>query len=237
MVFRCKSKGKEAIRTYTYYFVKHEMRQRPTFISELSKLPVPGDLPIDDPGRRRLPPLLRKAWLKLNAVFLRCVVDIGLTPDQYIALRWLVEKGKPGLTQRELGDCMVSDPNTIASLLRRMEKAGWIRRRPRAQDRRAKEVTATKLGRVLFAKARTRALDLEEAVLKVLRGNRYILGEEVTALENELNDFLPLAKLEAKKYLESFKDHPYIFNLGHGVLPETKPENIEYVIRVVRDKK
>ena len=44
-------------------------------------------------------------------------------------------------------------------------------------------------------------------------------------------------KIEAKKYLESFKDHPYIFNLGHGVLPETKPENIEYVIRVVRDKK
>ena len=44
-------------------------------------------------------------------------------------------------------------------------------------------------------------------------------------------------KLEAKKYLESFKDHPYIFNLGHGVLPETKPETIEYIVHLVRDKK
>ena len=34
-----------------------------------------------------------------------------------------------------------------------------------------------------------------------------------------------------------FKDYPYIFNLGHGVLPETKPETIEYLIKIVRDKK
>ena len=30
-------------------------------------------------------------------------------------------------------------------------------------------------------------------------------------------------KKEALKYLNIFKDHPYIFNLGHGVLPENKP--------------
>ena len=40
-----------------------------------------------------------------------------------------------------------------------------------------------------------------------------------------------------KKYLNIFKDYPYIFNLGHGVLPETKPETIEYVIQIVRNKK
>ena len=33
-----------------------------------------------------------------------------------------------------------------------------------------------------------------------------------------------------------FKDYPYIFNLGHGVLPETKPETIEYIIQIVIDK-
>ncbi len=39
------------------------------------------------------------------------------------------------------------------------------------------------------------------------------------------------------KYLNIFKDYPYIFNLGHGVLPEIKPETIEYIIKIVRDNK
>ena len=42
---------------------------------------------------------------------------------------------------------------------------------------------------------------------------------------------------ETTKYLEIFKDHPYIFNLGHGVLPETKPEMVEYLVNTVKDFK
>ena len=42
-------------------------------------------------------------------------------------------------------------------------------------------------------------------------------------------------KKEAKRYLEIFKDHPYIFNLGHGVLPETKPEMMDYLVKTVKD--
>ena len=41
-------------------------------------------------------------------------------------------------------------------------------------------------------------------------------------------------KAEAKKYLEIFKDHPYIFNLGHGVLPETDPQMVDYLIKFVK---
>jgi len=44
-------------------------------------------------------------------------------------------------------------------------------------------------------------------------------------------------KKNAEKYLNIFKDYPYIFNLGHGVLPETKPETIDYLIKIVREKK
>ena len=39
-----------------------------------------------------------------------------------------------------------------------------------------------------------------------------------------------------ENYLSIFKDYPYIFNLGHGVLPETKPETIEYIIQIIIDK-
>ena len=44
-------------------------------------------------------------------------------------------------------------------------------------------------------------------------------------------------KKNTENYLNIFKDYPYIFNLGHGVLPEIKPETIEYIIKLVRDYK
>ena len=42
-------------------------------------------------------------------------------------------------------------------------------------------------------------------------------------------------KKETLKYLNTFKDHPYIFNLGHGVLPETNPDMVEYLVKTVKD--
>jgi uroporphyrinogen decarboxylase len=39
---------------------------------------------------------------------------------------------------------------------------------------------------------------------------------------------------EAKKYLDFFKNKPYIFNLGHGILPKTKPENVKKLLAFVR---
>ena len=35
-------------------------------------------------------------------------------------------------------------------------------------------------------------------------------------------------------YLSVFENHPYIFNLGHGVLPQTDPNMIQYLIKIVR---
>ena len=44
-------------------------------------------------------------------------------------------------------------------------------------------------------------------------------------------------KKNTEKYLNIFKNYPYIFNLGHGVLPEIKPEMVKYVIEIIRNKK
>ena len=38
-------------------------------------------------------------------------------------------------------------------------------------------------------------------------------------------------------YLEIFKSHPYVFNLGHGILPQTKIEMVEELIKIVREYK
>ena len=44
-------------------------------------------------------------------------------------------------------------------------------------------------------------------------------------------------KKEVEKYLNIFKNHPYIFNLGHGILPETKIEMVEDLVKIVRNFK
>ena len=49
-----------------------------------------------------------------------------------------------------------------------------------------------------------------------------------------LTDYDNLKK-EVSKYLEIFKDHPYIFNLGHGILPETNPIMVENIIKIVKN--
>src|SRR5216117_2093858 len=92
-------------------------------------------LPIDSPERRRLPILLRHAWYGLNQAFRRRIAYLGITPDQFTVLRTLLESG--GITQSELTERMSSDPNTVASLLERMEKSGLLERRAHETDRRA----------------------------------------------------------------------------------------------------
>jgi uroporphyrinogen decarboxylase len=49
--------------------------------------------------------------------------------------------------------------------------------------------------------------------------------------------FLPdeKIKISIKKYLETFKDIPYIFNLGHGLLPETDPNKLNALIKFYRN--
>ncbi len=44
-------------------------------------------------------------------------------------------------------------------------------------------------------------------------------------------------KKQTEKYLNIFKDHPYVFNLGHGILPETKLDMVQELIHIVRNFK
>lgn len=132
----------------------------PTATVKLKKAPA------GQAGQRRLPILLRRAWFGLNQSFRRRIAEAGLTPGQFTALRTLIEQGD--LTQRELTEVMSSDPNTIASLLSRMEKLGWIRRETHERDRRANRLHVTRMGRNKFAAVRPLAVDLQTRVLAVL---------------------------------------------------------------------
>ena len=39
----------------------------------------------------------------------------------------------------------------------------------------------------------------------------------------------------ATKYIQSFKEIPYVFNLGHGLLPETDPDKVNKLIKFYRN--
>lgn len=126
------------------------------------------ELPIDAPERRRLPPLLRRAWYSLNQAFRRRIAHLEITPDQFTVLRTLLESDPAGVTQRDLAQSMTSDPNTVGSLLERMEGAGLVARKLHEKDRRAHRIQLAAVGRRKYVAARKIAIALQSEVLLVL---------------------------------------------------------------------
>lgn len=111
---------------------------------------------------------MRRSWYGLNQAFRRRIAHTGVTPDQFTAMRTLIEGDPAGLTQRDLTLAMSSDPNTVASLLERMEDAGWVERKAHERDRRAYRIRLLEPGRARFEQVRDLAIDLQSDVLGVL---------------------------------------------------------------------
>jgi uroporphyrinogen decarboxylase len=70
--------------------------------------------------------------------------------------------------------------------------------------------------------------NLQENLGQIVQGN----------LDNILLAFGSKNEIEKEvlNILESFGDNPFIFNLGHGILPETPIENVELVMKLVKNK-
>jgi DNA-binding MarR family transcriptional regulator len=139
---------------------------------------TPTHLPIDSPERKRLPPLLRRAWFSLNQAFRRRMAHLDITPDQFTVMRTLLESD--GISQRELTQIMSSDPNTVASLIERMEKAGLLVRKSHEKDRRANRLHLRPPGKQKYEDGREIAIALQREVLSVLpEGHRQIFLEDL----------------------------------------------------------
>lgn len=85
-------------------------------------------------------------------------------------MRTLLEND--GITQRQLTALISSDPNTVASLLKRMEKAELLERQTHEVDRRANRLRLRPRGRVKYEQARILAVALQTEVLAVLPPER-----------------------------------------------------------------
>ena len=74
--------------------------------------------------------------------------------------------------------------------------------------------------------------NIDQNVIDLVSDGRTLTGG--MAMDLGLIDGIGSEK-EALKYLDIFKDHPYIFNLGHGVLPETDPNMMDYLVKTVKN--
>lgn len=87
-------------------------------------------------------------------------------------MRTLVEHDEAGLTQSELTKQMASDPNTITSLVRRMEKSGLIRRESDERDRRANRLRLKPAGKLKYEEVRAIAVTFQTEILSALPEGR-----------------------------------------------------------------
>lgn len=136
---------------------------------------------------QRLPPLLRNCWIKLNSTLQKRLQPLGITPDQYIVLRWLYEKQSFQVNQSDLAKLMFTDANNISGLTLRMEKANLIHRTTSAKDKRHKVLRLTKFGKSKFYKSRPIAKSLESEVLGVLNNSE---KGDFKSLFSRLSSFL-----------------------------------------------
>ena len=67
-----------------------------------------------------------------------------------------------GLTHGELAERLHVQPATITKMIQRMEKAGFVERRPDPQDQRVSRVYLTEEGRAIHSHVRQALLTLEE---------------------------------------------------------------------------
>jgi DNA-binding MarR family transcriptional regulator len=143
-----------------------------SFMADTKHSPFSATPPVDSPDRRRLPLLLRHAWYGLNQAFRRRILHTGVTPDQFTALRTLIESDPQGISQSELSRLMGSDPNTVASLLERMEAAGLLERHPHEKDRRAHRISLKPAGQRKYAEVREIAIGLQSHILSRLAADK-----------------------------------------------------------------
>ena len=85
----------------------------------------------------------------IRTVFDRRVRDMGLTRAQWLVLTRLYRR--PGASQTELADMLEIDRASAGRMIDRMEKNGWVERRPDDGDRRINRLHLTADARKVHA--------------------------------------------------------------------------------------
>jgi DNA-binding MarR family transcriptional regulator len=110
--------------------------------------------------------LFFRLWRASHTRTAAALQSIGLTPPLFALLNYM--HAHEGAIQQQIGAAMGIDPSTMVALVDELERAGLAERRPRPQDRRAREVVITQRGRRMLKRARKLAEEVEDDVLRGL---------------------------------------------------------------------
>ncbi len=100
---------------------------------------------------------------QIRVSFDRRVKHLGLTRSQWRVLG--IIRRNPGIRQARMAYLMEIEPITLVRLLDRMQKSGWIQRRPDPVDRRANSVVLTDKAKDILSKMMPLALDVRRQAL------------------------------------------------------------------------
>jgi DNA-binding MarR family transcriptional regulator len=127
---------------------------------------MPTDPPAEIEVAEFVGQLFFRLWRASHTRTATALQSIGLTPALFAVLNYL--QPHEGAIQQQIGSAMGIDPSTMVSLVDQLERDGLAKRRPHAQDRRAREVLITPKGRRALKRARGLAEEVEGDVLQGL---------------------------------------------------------------------
>lgn len=116
------------------------------------------------------------------------IKPLGLAPAQFMALLELWNKD--GLTQRELVKRLDVEQATMANTIARMERDGWIVRKPHPKDRRAQTVFLTAKARDIRPAAVEAAMAQNQLAMRDLSSDEQaqfliLMRKVITAMRGE----------------------------------------------------
>ncbi len=108
------------------------------------------------------------------------LAEEGITLRQWEVLTWLVSNSE--ISQGELAECMGIEPHTLAGVLRRMDRDGWVERTCCEKDRRRNRLKVTPKAEEVWIRARDICLEVRSRTVAGLSEEQLDVLKELCAL-------------------------------------------------------
>jgi MarR family transcriptional regulator, transcriptional regulator for hemolysin len=148
---------------------------------------LPDTLPADD--ERHIGFLISDVARLLRTAFDRRVRRLGLTRSQWLVINRLHRR--PGATQSELAEMLEVEKATAGRMVDRMEKKGWVERRPDAADRRVNRLHLTSEADLIQLRlARVAERTVDDALKLLSASERAAFSESMRRVKRQLQTML-----------------------------------------------